>query len=147
MGHLDRVPKAPKGYFGSFERRWQPPQAGLPPCGARAVLCSTDPVARDPYPFYASLMPQNTLVGRVMYRSPIPVGTLFAPPMAWHAPQGVEHSDQIECTEATCGPRRLKGFVMAAQGHGEHPAAASRCRTLGKKFTTTKLERFCCSRC
>ena len=28
---------------------------------------------------------------------------------------------------------------MAAQGYGEHPAAASRSRTLGEKFTTTKL--------
>ena len=70
-------------------------------------------------------MPQNTLVGRVMYRSPIPVGTLFAPPTAWHAPQGVEHSDQMLGTRLTRGPRRLKGLVVAAQGHGEHPAAAS----------------------
>ena len=28
---------------------------------------------------------------------------------------------------------------MAAQGHGEHPAAASGCRTLGKKYRTTQL--------
>ena len=75
----------------------------------------------------------------VAYRSPILIDAFFARPTALHAPQRVEHSDQIECTEATCGPRRLKGFVMAAQGHGEHPAAASRCRTLGKKFTTTSL--------
>ena len=49
----------------------------------------------------------------------------FAPPTAHRTPQRVERSDQIEDTEATRGPRRLKGFVMAAQGHGEHPAAAS----------------------
>ena len=53
-------------------------------------------------------MPQNTLVGRVMYRSPIPVGTLFAPPTAWHASQGVEHSDQMLGTRLTRGPRRLE---------------------------------------
>ena len=28
---------------------------------------------------------------------------------------------------------------MATQGHGEHPAAASRSRSLGKKYRTTKL--------
>ena len=28
---------------------------------------------------------------------------------------------------------------MATQGHGEHPAATSRRRTLGKEFTTTTL--------
>ena len=28
---------------------------------------------------------------------------------------------------------------MVTQGHGEHPAAASRRRTLGKKFTTTNV--------
>ena len=48
----------------------------------------------------------------------------FARPTALCAPQRVERPGQIEGTEATCGPRRPKGFVMAAQGHGEHPAAA-----------------------
>ena len=46
-------------------------------------------------------------------------------------------SDQIEDTEDTRGPRRPKGLVMGAQGHGEHPAAASRRGNLGKKLTTT----------
>eukprot|EP00964_Phaeocystis_antarctica_P042268 scaffold24199_cov62-Phaeocystis_antarctica.AAC.1 len=50
---------------------------------------------------------------------------IFAPPTAHHTPQRVERSDQIENTEATCDPHRPKGFVMAVQGHGEHPAAAS----------------------
>ena len=109
----------------------------MPPCGARAVLCSTDPVARDPYPFYASLMPQNTLVGRVMYRSPIPVGTLFAPPTAWHAPQGVEHSDQMLGTRLTRGPRRLEWHVKVSQGHRGHSADTSVGKGLVKKFTTT----------
>jgi len=30
---------------------------------------------------------------------------------------------------------------MVTQGHGEHPAAASGCRTLGKKYRTTQFER------
>ena len=30
---------------------------------------------------------------------------------------------QSEGTEATCGPRRPKRFVMVAHGHGDHPAA------------------------
>jgi len=30
---------------------------------------------------------------------------------------------------------------MVTQGHGEHPAAASGCRTLGKKYKTTQFER------
>ena len=52
----------------------------------------------------------------------------------------MERSDQIEDTEATRGPRRPKGFVMAAQGHGEHPAAASVGKRSGYKSTRTKLE-------
>ena len=50
------------------------------------------------------------------------------------APHCVERSDQIECTEATRGPRRPKGLVMGTQGHGELPSAVSRRETLGKKF-------------
>ena len=84
-------------------------------------------------------MPQNTLVGRVMYRSPIPVGTLFAPPTAWHAPQGVEHSDQTLGTRITRGPRRLEWHVKVSQGHRGHPADTSVGKGLGMKFTTTKL--------
>ena len=42
--------------------------------------------------------------------------------------------------EATCGPRRPKVLVMGTQGHGEHPAAASRRRTLGTKYRTTRRE-------
>ena len=75
----------------------------------------------------------------VAYRSPILIDAFFARPTALHAPQRVEHSDQIECTEATCGPRRQKWLVMVTQGDGEHPAAASGGRTLGKKYRTTKL--------
>ena len=63
----------------------------------------------------------------VAYRSTILIDAFFARPTALCAPQRVERSDQIEGTEATRGPRRLKGFVMAAQGHGEYPAAASGC--------------------
>ena len=55
------------------------------------------------------------MVGRVAYRSPILIDAFFARPTALCAPQRVEHSDQIEGTEATCGPRRRQGFVMAAQ--------------------------------
>ena len=51
----------------------------------------------------------------------------------------MERSDQIEDTEATRGPRRPKGFVMAAQGHGEHPAAASVGKRSGYKSTTTRF--------
>ena len=86
-------------------------------------------------------MPQNTLVGRVMYRSPIPVGTLFAPPTAWHAPQGVEHSDQMLGTRLTRGPRRLEWHVKVSQGHRGHPADTSVGKGLGEKFTTTKYRR------
>ena len=68
----------------------------------------------------------NTLVLRVVYRSPILIDAFFAPPTALCAPQRVERSDQIEGTEATCGPRRPKGFVMETQSRGERPAAASR---------------------
>ena len=42
-------------------------------------------------------------VGRVVYRSPILVETLFAPPTARRTPQGVEHSDQILGTRLTRG--------------------------------------------
>ena len=97
----------------------------------------TADVAQDPYPFSPSLAALNTLVLRVVYRSPILIDAFFAPPTALCAPQRVERSDQIEGMEATCGPRRPKGFVMVTQGHGEHPAAASRSRTLGKKYRTT----------
>ena len=46
-------------------------------------------------------------VGRVVYRSPILVETLFAPPTARRTPQGVEHSDQIFGNAAHApGPRR-----------------------------------------
>ena len=75
--------------------------------------------------------------GRVVYLSPILIEAFFARPTALCAPQCVERSDQIEGTEATRGPRRLKGLVTGSQGHGEHPAAASRRRIFGKKFTTT----------
>ena len=81
----------------------------------------------------------NTLVLRVVYRSPILIDAFFAPPTALCAPQRVERSDQIEGTEATCGPRRPKGLVMVTQGHGEHPATASRRRILSKNFTTTRF--------
>ena len=68
---------------------------------------------------------------RVSFAGPdqVLIEALFARPTALCAPQRVERSDQIEGTEATRGPRRLKGFVMAAQGegHGEYPAAASGC--------------------
>ena len=77
------------------------------------------------------------LVGRVVYRSPILIDAFFARPTALCAPKCVERSGQIEGTEATCGPRRPKGLVVATQGRSEHPAAASRSRTLGKKYRTT----------
>ena len=57
----------------------------------------------------------------VAYRSPILIDAFFARPTALCAPQRVERSDQIEGTEVTCGPRRLKGLVMATRGHAEHP--------------------------
>ena len=81
-------------------------------------------------------MPQNTLVGHVMYRFPIPVETLFAPPTAWHTPQGVEHSDQMLGTRLTRGPRRLERHVTVSQDHRGHPADTSVGKGLGKKLTT-----------
>ena len=65
------------------------------------------------------------------------IAAFFARPMALCAPQCVERSDPIARTEATRGPRRLKGLVMSTQGDGEHPAAGSRRRSLGKKYRTT----------
>ena len=62
----------------------------------------------------------------VAYRSPILIAAFFARPTALCAPQRVERSDPIARTEATRGPRRLKGLVMGTQGDGEHPAAGSR---------------------
>ena len=58
-------------------------------CGALAVLCSTEPVAQDPYPLFLGLSDaeEHACGARhvlVMYRSPILVETLFAPPTAWH---------------------------------------------------------------
>ena len=76
----------------------------------------------------------------VAYRSPILIDAFFARPTALCAPQRVEHSDQIECMEATCGPCRRKGLVMVTQGDGDRPAATSRRKTLGKKYRTTKFE-------
>jgi len=64
---------------------------------------------------------------------------LFRAPMALLRQSAWSGSDQIEGTEAMCGPRRPKGLVVATQGHGEHPAATSRRRTLGKKYRTTYL--------
>ena len=107
------------------------PVGHVPPPG------HTADVAQDPYPFSPSLAALNTLVLRVVYLSPILIEAFFARPTALRAPQCVERSDQIEGTEATRGPRRLKGLVTGSQGHGEHPAAASRRRIFGKKFTTT----------
>ena len=77
---------------------------------------------------------------RVVYLSPILIEAFFAPPTLC-VPQCEERSDQIEGTEATRGPRQLKGLVVVteSQGHGEHPAAASRRGTLGNSFTTTQL--------
>ena len=72
-----------------------------------------------------------------MYDGLVLIEAPFPPPTARRTPQGVERSDQIEDTEATRGPRRPKGFVMGTQGHGEHPAAASQRRILGKKYRTT----------
>ena len=83
-------------------------------------------------------MPQNTLVGRVMYRSPILVETLFAPSTARHAPQGVEHSDQMLGTRLTRGPRRFGRHVLVSQDHRGHPTDTSVGKGMGKKFTTTK---------
>ena len=75
-------------------------------CGALAVLCSTEPVAQDPYPLFLGLSDaaEHACGARhvlVMYRSPILVETLFAPPTARRTPQGVEHSDQILGTRLT----------------------------------------------
>ena len=81
----------------------------------------------------------NTLVVQVAYRSPILIAHFFARPTALCAPQRVERSDPIARTEATRGPRRLKGLVMGTQGDGERPAAGSRRRSLGKKYRTTRL--------
>eukprot|EP00964_Phaeocystis_antarctica_P130582 scaffold94451_cov78-Phaeocystis_antarctica.AAC.3 len=68
----------------------------------------------------------NTLVGRVVYRSPILIDAFSRAPWRSARYSAWSGSDQIECTEATRGPRRPKGLVMGAQGHGEHPAADSR---------------------
>ena len=69
---------------------------------------------------------------------------LYPPPTARRTPQCVERSDQIRGTEATRDPRQLKGLVTGSQGHGVHPAAASRRKTLGKKFrANTRQERAC----
>ena len=61
----------------------------------------------------------------IFVRCASPPGTAHAPLSARlcpaRAPRG---STRVEDTEATRGPRRPKGFVMAAQGHGEHQAAA-----------------------
>ena len=65
----------------------------------------------------------------VAYRSPILIAAVFARPTSLCAPQRVERSDPITRTEATRGPRRLKGLVIGTQGEGDRPAAGSR-RTL-----------------
>ena len=86
-------------------------------------------------------MPQNTLVGRVMYRFPIPVETLFAPSTALRTPQGVEHSDQMLGTRLTRGPRRPERHVTVSQDHRGHPADTSVGKGLGKTFTTSTTHR------
>ena len=59
-------------------------------------------------------------------------------PTALCAPQCVDGwsapTNQIAGTEATRGPRRLKGLVVGTQGDGEHPAGTPLRRTLGKKI-------------
>ena len=62
-----------------------------------------------------------------------------AHPAALRPPQGEERSDQLKAAGATRGPNRPKRLVAGSQGHGSRPAAASRPRTLSKKFTSTKL--------
>ena len=79
----------------------------------------------------------------VAYRSPILIAHFFARPTALCAPQCVERSDQIAGTEATCGPRRLKGLVMGTQCDRDRPAAGRVAayvrRTLGEKYRTTTV--------
>ena len=72
-----------------------------------------------------------------MYRSPILGETLVGATTATRRAQAP--SGQIEAVGGTCGPPRSKRFVVVAQGRRGSPAAGSRPRTLGKKFTTTKL--------
>ena len=79
----------------------------------------------------------NTLVGRVVYNSPALIEAFFARPWRSARHSAWSSSDQIGGTEATRGPRRPKVLVMGTQGHGEHPAPASRRRSLGKKYRTT----------
>ena len=62
-----------------------------------------------------------------------------AHPAALCPPQGEERSDQIKAAGATRDPRRPKWSVVNSQGHGDHPAAASRRRTPSYKFTSTRL--------
>ena len=139
MGRLRRVPGWPERDNRILEPVTEPPPAVFDACGARALSGHTTDVAQDPYPFYPSLAALNTLVWRVVYNSPILIEAFFARPWRSARHSAWSSSDQIGGTEATRDPRRPKGLVMVTQGHGEHPAAASRRRTLGKKFTTTKL--------
>ena len=85
-----------------------------------------------------SLAALNTLEWRVVYNSPILIEAFFARPWRSARHSAWSSSDQIGGTEATRDPRRPKGLVMVTQGHGEHPAAASRRKTLGKKYRTKK---------
>ena len=64
LGRLERENRIP-------EPATEPPSAGFGPCGARGVLGATAIVAQDPHRFKPSLKPLNTLLGRVMCRSPI----------------------------------------------------------------------------
>ena len=81
------------------------------------------------------------VVWPVACRSPILIDAFFARPTALCAPKCVERSGQIGGTKGTCGPRRPKWLVVATQGHGEHPAAASRSRTHGEKYRTVNTSR------
>ena len=133
-----RVPQGGRNARIPFlEAAIEPPAGGFDACGARAVpgrtrlplrnICihSSPPRAASEHAGGAS---------RVSFAHPDRL-RLF------RAPHGALVSRQSACgalgTEATCGPRRPNGLVVLTQGRSEHPAAASRSRTLGKKYRTS----------
>ena len=139
-GHRRRVPGGLEGENRILEAATGPPATGSGACGGCTVLGGHGEVRGVLICIPGESRP--CLYGSGPGR--VPIARLAEPPVtrtpaALRPPQGEERSDQIKAAGATRDPRRPKRLVAGSRGHGGRPAAASRPRTLSKKFTTTQL--------
>ena len=112
------------------------------PCSWRVAQASSTENARGPGSFVwvgrqrAIVAPHTITIHRGARRARILIEAFFAlratVVSAWSAPT----KSRARRPRAR-GPRRPKGLVMVTHGHESYPAAGSRRRLLGKKFTTS----------